>query len=420
MASPAPHPSPPARARRASRRARVRRGIISLHRWIGLTAGVLLAGAGLTGGTLVFREEIDVALNPQLRRVAPPPGQEPGARPRVASLQAALDAVARAYPTEPATRVRMPRDASGTYEVWLGSAPSRYVYVNPYTARVLGARRPTEFLTGWLFQLHAHALAGERGGRVVGVNGLALAALTLTGLVIWWPGRRRLRSALVVRSGAGPARVVYDLHRAAGFYASAVLLVAALTGASLVFHEAAERIANALTGTSRPPEATGTMAPAEGRARATPAVVTPRLSADVLIARAVQRQPGGTISYVYLPAPLGAGTFRVRQRLPGEMHPNGRSTVTLDAQTGRALRVEDGRQLPRGSRLYAALYPIHTGAWGGWPTRALAVAIGALPALLAVTGALVWWRRGRRAPAFGSRRRWTSLRRWRAAETAAK
>lgn len=378
----------------------MRRGAVALHRWIGLTVGALLVVAGLTGSLLVFREEIDVALNPHLRRVAP--RHEPAAAVLAAGapLQAALDAVARAYPAEPATRVRMPRDAAGTYEVWLGSAPSRYVYVDPYTARVLGARRPTEFLTGWLFQLHAHALAGDRGERVVGANGLALAVLTLTGLVVWWPGRRRLRRALVVRRDAVSARTTYDLHRIAGFYASAALLVAALTGASLVFHESAERIAYVLTGSRQPrksslPKAGGDPAPPQTSGSAV------RPSADSLLALAVRRQPGGMLSYVYLPASGDARTFRVRQRLPGELHPNGRSTVTLDARTGRVLRVEDGTTMPRGSRLYAALYPVHTGTWGGWPTRWLAVVAGTTPALLAVTGALVWWRRGRRAPATG-------------------
>lgn len=360
-----------------------RRAARALHRWLGLTVGVLLVVAGLTGSALVFADEIDLALNPRLLRVVPRPGA-----PR--SLQGALDAVARAYPAEAATRVRMPHDAAGTYEVWLGSAPSRYVYVDPYTSRVLGARRPTEFLTGWLFQLHAHALGGARGERAVGANGLALAALTLTGLVAWWPGRRRLRSAIVVRRGAGRARANYDLHRATGFYASALLLVAALTGASLVFHDTAERVAYAITGTRPSPRATR-----PSHASSVRATRGPRPSADALVALAVQRQPGGAISYVYVPGPGDAATFRVRQRLPGELHPNGRSTVTLDAWTGRVLRVENGARAPRGGRLYAALYPIHTGAWGGSPSRWLAVAVGVMPTLLAATGTLVWWRRRR-------------------------
>lgn len=374
----------------------MRRGAVAVHRWLGLTVGVLLVVAGLSGSLLVFRDEIDVALNPHLRRVAPPIARESAAaRASGGSLQAALDAVARAYPAERASRVRMPRDPAGTYEVWLGSAPSRYVYVDPYTARVLGARRPTEFLTGWLFQLHAHALAGDRGERVVGANGLVLAVLALTGLVVWWPGRRRLRAALVVRRDAGAARTTYDLHRAAGFYASAALLVAAVTGASLVFHETAERIAHALMG-SRPARGA---APPKAAVAPVPDLATSgagRPSADSLLALAARRQPGGTISYVYLPGPAGAGGFRVRQRLREELHPNGRSTVTLDAGTGQVLRVEDGTRMPRGSRLYAALYPMHTGMWGGWPTRWLAVLVGTMPALLAVTGTLVWWRRGRR------------------------
>jgi uncharacterized iron-regulated membrane protein len=109
----------------------------------------------------------------------------------------------------------------------------------------------------------------------------------------------------------------------------------------------------------------------------------------------VRAQPGGAISYLYLPAAPGQ-TFRVRQRLAGEPHPNGKSVVHVDPTTGRIVAVEDGTRAPRGARLYSVLYPLHTGVAGGWPTRVLAVLAGLSLPGLAVSGVLVWRRRHRR------------------------
>lgn len=384
--------SAPRARRRPAGPARVRTRLTDamrwLHRVLGLTAGLVLVVTGLTGSALVFRSEIDRALAPHLLRV--PPAAER------ASLQAILDAVARAYPAEPATRVRMPQRADGTYEVWLGAAPARYVYADPYRdGALLGARRPTEFVTGWLFFLHSHLLSGEAGHTVAGVAALLLVAISASGLVAWWPrgGRgagARWRAALTVARGAGPARATYDLHRAVGFYASALLVLAGVTGASLVFHEAFQRAAYRVTGTVAPP-AVPTHVPA-------PVAGAPSLAADSLLAIAVRAQPGGAISYLYLPTAPGQ-TFRVRQRLPGEQHPNGKSFVHVEPTTGRVVAVEDGARAPRGARLYSVLYPLHIGVLGGWPTRVLSVATGLSLPLLAASGFLVWRRRGRRARA---------------------
>lgn len=377
-APPAPR-TVPERVRRRS----VRDVVRALHRVLGLAAGLLLVVTGLSGSALVFRSEIDAALNPHLLRVVPGPERAP--------LQPMLARVRQAYPNEAPTRLRMPQRADGTYEVWLGTAPSRYVYVDQYRdGAILGARRPTEFVTGWLFLLHSHMLAGETGQLVAGVGALVLVLLSISGLVVWWPRRapwrawRQWRAALRVARGSGVARTTYDLHRAMGFYASALLLMAGVTGASLVFQEAFEHAAHWVTAS----------APAAGTAPTAARDGAPHLPVDTLLAVAERAQPGGTISYLYFPVAPGQ-TFRVRKRLHGEEHPNGKSFVHVDPSTGRVLLVENGVTAPRGARLYSILYPLHIGVLGGTATRLLAVAVGLSLPLLAVTGALVWWRRGR-------------------------
>ena len=354
---------------------------------LGLAAAAGLFISGLSGSALVFRSEIDRALDPALLRVVPGDARAP--------LQGIVDRVQREFPGDTVARIRMPHARDGSYEIWLGAAPSRYVYADPYSGRILGSREPTEFLTGWLFLLHSQLLAGETGKRVAGTGALVLMLLAATGLVVWWPRRapwrawRQWRSALTVERRYGVMRATHDLHRTLGFYSSIFLLLAGITGASLIFTRSFERAAHWVT-FSNP---VGADTQADVLPAAAPGGAS--LPLDSLLRIAERAQPGGTISYLYFPGVAG-GAFGVRKRLPGEKHPNGKSFVYLDPADGGILSMEDGSRAPRGARLYSILYPIHIGVIGGVWTRILAVLVGVALATLPVTGVVMWWRRTRR------------------------
>lgn len=365
---------------------RPRRLFTLLHRWVGIGAGAVVALIGLTGSTLVFRAEIDRALNPELLVVAP--GAE---RLPVSTL---VEAAAAAYPADTAWRLRMPLEPDASLEVWMNAAPDRYVYVDPYTAEVLGARRPSEFFTGWVYELHSHLLSGEPGHLVAGVAAWILVGLSISGLVAWWPGRAKLRLALTVARGRGWRRTVYDLHRAGGFYVSLLLLLSGLTGASLVFHEAFEQVLNTAfrsAAIAPPPPASSPHA-------------LQALPVDSALAAADRTAPGGYVSWVYFSA-APAQPVTVRKRLPGELHPNGKTFVYVDPRSNAVVQYVSGPDSPRGARVYSALYPLHTGMAGGTPTRILMMFGGLMPLALAVSGFLMWRARARpaRRPAPGRR-----------------
>ena len=344
---------------------------------MGLGAGLLLASTGLAGSLLVFREPLDRWLTPGLLVVRPGPVRVP--------LQPILDKVARAHPADRVTRVRAPSREDSAYEIWLEhDGDERYVYADPYTGRILGERGARSYALGWLFFWHTRLLSGTAGQRAIGVLGVLLFTLAVSGIVLWWPRRgAAIGPSITVAMRSGWARVSYDLHRMVGFYASWLLLVASVTGLSLVFPLAFQRGLEAAT-RSAP-------APAAPRARTSPAL--PALPLDSLLAIAERAQPGGAISYIYAASGEPGSTVRVRKRLPGELHQNGKSFVYLDPRAGAVLLVEDGRIAPLGSRIYSALYPIHTGAALGLPTRLLTLLTGLAPTLLGITGVAIWWRR---------------------------
>lgn len=358
---------------------RVRAIVRRVHRWLGLSAGILLATTGLAGSILVFREPLDRWLAPGLLVVRPGTTR--------ASLQLVLDEVARTHPADHVTRVRVPSRADGSYEIWLERrGDERYVYADPYTGRILGERGASSYPLGWLFAWHTKLLSGRTGQQVIGALGVLLFALSVSGIILWWPRQGALVGpSLSVALRSSAARVNYDLHRAAGFYASWLLLGASVTGLSLVFPAAFQRGLEAATRS-----APGPTAP-----RARSATILSPLPLDTLLTIAERAQPGGAVSYIYLASGEPGSTVRIRKRLPGELHQNGKSFVHLDPRTGAVLLAEDGRAASFGGRAYSALYPIHTGASLGLPTRLLAMTTGLAPTLLAVTGTAIWWRRRR-------------------------
>lgn len=353
---------------------RVRHLILQVHLWLGLTVGLLLALAGVTGTVLMYDEEIDAALNPELLRSAPADVRVP--------FQQVYAAVATSYPDDPISYVRMPRAAHETYEFTTAGAEPLEIFADPYTGAVLGARGVTEGFTNALWHLHVYLLSGENGERVMGVVGVLALLIVLTGLIVWLPRAARWWRGLIVRWPSNWKRVNFDLHRAGGIWSAAFLAVTAFTGAALIFHDAFLAAANGITRSS--PVAAPPAVTAQPEAAWLPL--------DTLLANAHRALPGGTITYVTFPstpdAPLSA-----RLHFAEALHPNGRSFVHLDPWTGAPVAVESALRAPAGTRALNLLYPLHIGSFGGFAVRLLYALFGLTPLALLVTGTLMWWNR---------------------------
>ena len=83
----------------------------------------------------------------------------------------------------------------------------------------------------WLGKLHGSLLVDSGGMTANAVGGFLLAALCLTGIIVWW------RSALTIFKKLGWKRFIIDLHGVLGFWTFAVLFMWGLTGGYFVFPE---------------------------------------------------------------------------------------------------------------------------------------------------------------------------------------
>jgi len=181
----------------------------------------------------------------------------------------------------------------------------------------------------WLGKLHGSLLMDSDGMTANAIGGFLIAALCLTGIVVWWPGVAGWRRALGVHANAGWKRFVFDLHGAVGFWTFAVLLMWGVTGGYFVFPQPF---------------------------RATINLFTP----------------------IYAPAtfPLGASAAgNTRDRAPNNpIRPRRRPLTT-------------------GARILRGFSYAHYGNFAGWSVKALWVILGLAPAVLFSTALLMWWNR---------------------------
>ena len=356
-----------------------------IHLYGGLALGAVLIVISLSGSALVFKDTLDRWLRPDLLRVTP-------GETRV-SLNRVVNAVRAAHPEARPRLLEMPVDAAAPLTVWLAE-DNRHVYVDPYRGTVLGERAPDAGVMNTISRLHIELLAGDTGLLVVGVVGLLLVVLTVTGLVLWWPRRlRALGAALRIAWRHGAPRFNYDLHRAGGFYTTLFVLLTALTGSAFAFYPTTQQLISTVTASDPWPPAPPTVQAPTDSTR-DPA----RIDYEAGLQATLERLPGAEASFLYVPKSPTA-PLTVRLRTPPEWHPNGRSFVYLHPTETTVLRVDDARAAPGGAQLLQTFYPLHVGAVGGSAVKWLYVLFGLAPAVLSVTGTLIWYKRWRQASA---------------------
>lgn len=190
----------------------MRRVLLQIHLWLGLTVGMLWALQGVSGALLVFHREMD-------RIVAPAAGSG-----STASLDAVLSSAKNATAGAAIGRLSITDhhrdriDATYVDEV----RGVRSVVIDAATAKVLGRRdmEPRTPFTGavtrWVLMFHSKLLSGHTGEIFIGVSGLLLASTALIGLRFAWPARRAWKAAYSYQRWRTTLQRLNGGHRALG------------------------------------------------------------------------------------------------------------------------------------------------------------------------------------------------------------
>lgn len=343
----------------------LRRWWLSVHKWIGLLLAVAIIPLSLSGAALVWDQALDRAVDPQRYAVSgvallPAARYVAAARPRLAPG----DRIAQlTLPTEggPVVLAAAPAGAKPRP----GPPQRTSVYLDPPTARVLDVASGGG-LVRFLHGLHGSLqIPGGWGRTIVGWIGVAMLLSSVSGLWLWWPTVGRWTRGLRWRRRADTNA---NLHHLFGFWIAVPLFVLSLTGAWISF----PKFFGALTGegASRGPDRAQ-------QARARPAPRT-TLSVDLAIARAQAVAPGA----------VRAVTWPTERKPDWNVRVGERSVSVADDDGVAVLAPERAGQ----GGVARLMRRIHDGEGMGPVWQAVIFAGGIAPALLAVTGVIMWLR----------------------------
>ena len=209
----------------------LRKALFQIHLWSGIGVGLYLVVIGVTGSVLVFRSELRQTFMPQPQYV-----EAVGER---MSEEQILEAAQRAYPD---ATVRIFAERDNPQEAVTISANRdgdvAQMLLDPFTGADLGHAMPAGWrFTTWLLDLHDNLLSGDTGRSFNGVGAVLMTALSVTGLVIWWPGIQSWRRSLIVDFRANWRRLNWTLHGAIGFWTVLFIFMWGFTGIYLCFPE---------------------------------------------------------------------------------------------------------------------------------------------------------------------------------------
>ncbi len=362
--------------------ARLRRIWLDMHLWLGVGLMVALIPLSVSGSILVWHDALDHALYASRYAVSGPAATQP--------LTAYAAAAEQGFAGRAKlTQIRLPQKAGDPVVAMgridgppgAGGRPRTYnVWIDPPTARVLAGAEVARTFTMVVHQLHGNLLVPGVGRKVVGWLGWAMFVSSATGLWLWWPRHAGFLKGLRWRRGAS---TLFNLHHMIGFWICLPLAALSLTGVYIAFPQTS----HALFGVPAPAARPG------GPGRFAPPLAHPATSLEAAVAAALADRPGTTVAVVNIPTRDRTPAWRIQLAATGAKEP---VTVQVVDATGQ---VKAGRRDagPGGEGgpdpLSRWMRRVHDGGDMGIVWQTVIFAAGIAPAVLGITGLVMWLRR---------------------------
>lgn len=380
----------------------LKKGILWLHKWLGLFTGLVVFLVSLSGAIYTFHDELKLWVYPE-KYFVQPPASDRTPLPLTELIKRAHTALP---PGEKITRVDLfPAAgrswifrASDTDETGFGHWNYfRYykrVFVNPYTGECVAVEDSKNEFFQLVLQLHMSLLLGNTYGHaVVAYSTLIFAVLLFSGIILWWPKKWRgktLRRSVWLDRKVKWKRFNYDLHNVWGFYVFPIALVLCLTGLLFSFPEWKKPYSAFFNRFSR--SIPITTSPKNVASQIDKLYDAP---IDNLLAFALEQHPDAGMMSVRLraaDAPIVDVQIRLREDRSGLFRwyyvNSGDLTIS---------EIRSHEKLSAGDLLAALTFDLHTGAIGGMATKILVFVVALGCATLPVTGYILWWNKRSKA-----------------------
>jgi len=362
----------------------------SVHKWIGLCLAILIIPIALSGAILVWHDWFDETLNPQryqVTSVTPALGPAAYASSALGALGPGQRIAAIRYPDAGqsgpilVTAVQPPQGAGSD------ARPMRTsVWLDPGTGRVLDSASGTAGVMQFIHGLHGSLTMPGLGRTIVGWVGILMFVSCLTGLWLWWPITGSLRRGLRWKRQNSTSA---NIHHLTGFWVLLPLAMLSFTGFWISFP--------GVFGAFEASQPKGGDADRARTFRALPLERT-AMTADAASAAARHLATGPLVTITW-PTDQSS-TWKIAYARAG-----GPAETAVDDATGAVTPP----QPPRPETNARLMRRLHDGTNMGPVWQVIIFLGGIIPAILAVTGIVMWLRsRGWRA-ALAKKRRTAKL-----------
>lgn len=349
----------------------LRRRILTLHRWLSLSAAIFWLLQAISGVLIVFHWEITDRSISAIHRPTD-----------LAAIERRIGTLVPPGSGGSVTTIWTTAGLADRYTIYLADkdGEGRKVRIAGDGTIIATRRDGDSDIMGFLVGFH-HDLLGSWGSWIVSISGILLCSNLVLGLVAAWPRRGTWRLALKPATRGPAAARLYSWHRAVGLWAIVPALVIAATGTIMKFEDGFGGLIGAAPVTLPDNPVAGLPV---GFATASSA--------------ALAAIPGSSLTQVAWPKGNDA-TYRIRVRAPDEIRrAYGGSLVLVDANNGKVRGTFPIAKAEPARAFMSTLFPIHTGEAGGIVGRVLSIAVGLWLVTMIVAGVLLWTRRRKPRP----------------------
>lgn len=268
-----------------------------------------------------------------------------------------------------------------------------YIFFNPYSGKFLHTENVEEDFFVIVEELHMYLwLPPEIGKQVVGIATIIFIVMLISGIVLWWPKKRKdLKNRIKIKWDAKWRRVNYDWHNVTGFYISLIALIIAITGLTFSYewmHKTMYVVGNL-----------GKEYPKDDFKPVIDTTLTAKTNAnpmDIALAEAFKAKPEDKMFFVWY---LGEKETIITGSYPEPFGFHHQSNLQFHPKTGALLNKSLYENKSAGMQLQEMNYGLHTGQFFGLTGKIIAFIASLLAAALPVTGFVIFWgRRNKKKP----------------------
>ncbi len=380
-----------------------RRFVFWLHLISGVVTGIIVFIMSFTGVALTYQKQMTAWADKREYRIQ--------ASTSAAPLQASelINGFRRARPDANPMSLALSSDPAMPASIMV--APNTAVFLNPYTGKVLGEgsqgiRKFFRAMTDWHRWLALSGSSRSKGKAITGACNFIFLFLAVSGLYLWWPRkwtRGAFRMIAWFKSGLGAKARDFNWHHVFGFWCLLPLILIIVSGV-VISYPWASRLVFRLAGSEisfqpgppgqrgGPPSASG---PRGAMPAGSPGRERPALQLDGIdgIVGDIQKQFAGWQSISFQIPTIADQTiaFTVENGFAGQ--PQHRSTVVVDAASGKAVRSEGFKNMDPGLRARLWMRFVHTGEYYGLTGQTIAGIASAAGVILVWTGFALTYRR---------------------------